>query len=361
MILASFIFYLTSSASLLLPSKPARPRLFKEIYQTKLDAEDIGDKSAIPIANYLALFTVPLCWGTYSPLVKSLYSSSARDISPLVFNFSCYLVSLLSTLFVLFWSKKSNKLDYLKLRQGLELGVIIFLGSTLQVMGIQNTSASKASILVQLTTILVPIFQSFLDKKKISRVVWLSCVVAFLGASLIIAGDPLESGRFSFSEGIISGDILICGSAVFYALHVVRLGIYSTPLSAIPLSVGKCASELILSLVAMSLVDLSTVQGTTTFETLSNLLRFTTDNQFFYVVVLWNGVVTTAYTTWAQYFGQQRVSATVANLFYTLQPLWSTIFATIFLHESISGNAVFGALLVFISIGLASSYSESKS
>ncbi|CAM9478114.1 unnamed protein product [Choristocarpus tenellus] len=49
------------------------------------------------------------------------------------------------------------------------------------------------------------------------------------------------------------------------------------------------------------------------------------------LVAVWNGVVTSAYAMWAQTRGQAVVAPSEANLVYSIQPLWSTLFAVVLL------------------------------
>jgi drug/metabolite transporter (DMT)-like permease len=55
----------------------------------------------------------------------------------------------------------------LLIRAGCELGGWLFLGSSLQIYGLQLISASRAAFLVQTTTIMVPLIESVLNKRKL--------------------------------------------------------------------------------------------------------------------------------------------------------------------------------------------------
>ena len=56
-------------------------------------------------------------------------------------------------------------------------------------------------------------------------------------------------------------------------------------------------------------------------------------------IVLWTGVVTTAYPTWAQSFGQRSVPPSTAAVVYTAQPLWSAAFGAAALGERLESQA----------------------
>ena len=71
-------------------------------------------------------------------------------------------------------------------------------------------------------------------------------------------------------------------------------------------------------------------------------------------VLLWNGVLTTAYTTWAQYYAQKEIPATQSNLILSMQPLWAAIFSFIILGDRLSENAIFGFIILCASVVISS-------
>ena len=154
---------------------PSKARVPLQIY---LSSTASSDSSPLVFKDYAILAIVPLVWGSYSPLVKGLYSA-AEVIAPppLIFNLMSYFIST-SALTVAKYLSSSSEKDRehdsdvassstapkneninrfnLEWRAGVELGLWLFLGSTVQISGIQSTTAIRAAILVQLTTILVP-------------------------------------------------------------------------------------------------------------------------------------------------------------------------------------------------------------
>lgn len=72
-------------------------------------------------------------------------------------------------------------------------------------------------------------------------------------------------------------------------------------------------------------------------------------------IVLWTGLVTTAFPTFGQSFGQRVVPAATANIIYTTQPLWSAFFGYFLLGETLSNLSLVGAALIFAALLLAAS------
>ena len=61
--------------------------------------------------------------------------------------------------------KSRDSLDWkLIVQAGFDLGGWLFIGSTLQIYGLQFTTASKAAFLVQTTTVIVPIIESIVKQ-----------------------------------------------------------------------------------------------------------------------------------------------------------------------------------------------------
>lgn len=173
--------------------------------------------------DYLILGLVPIIWGTYTPLVKDLYTAVSIPPPSLEFNLMSYMVSSFSFVIASVAIQSNKHLvdtptkNNVPLIAGAELGIWLFAGSMTQVMGIQSTSSIKASILVQLTTVLVPVLESFISKRQLTSKLWLSSALAFTGVVLCSNHDPavlLHPDSLSFG----SGDLLVILSAVFYSM-----------------------------------------------------------------------------------------------------------------------------------------------
>ena len=66
------------------------------------------------------------------------------------------------------------------------------------------------------------------------------------------------------------------------------------------------------------------------------------------VIVLYLGVIATAATTWGQAFAQKNVSAYETALIYTLEPVFSLLFAFLLLHETIGVRGLVGASFILL-------------
>merc|ERR1712023_409312 len=102
-------------------------------------------------------------------------------------------------------------------------------------MGIQSTTAIKGSILVQLTTVFVPVLESVLGtyRRTLTPTLWVSCILAFTSVVMISTnGANSLEGLLQFQQG----DLMIILSSLFYSMHVIRLGKYAADVDPIRLA-----------------------------------------------------------------------------------------------------------------------------
>lgn len=350
-----------------------------------------GDEGSQQKPNLLPLFLVPLVWGTYSPIVKSVYSSSTVLAPPvLIFNTLSYLVSFSSLLGVSLLAGQgrsssinetsitddSSGKDNVELRVGAELGMYLFVGSMLQVFGIQQVAATKAAVLVQCTTIIVPLLESLLYRKKISKRLWSACSTALFGVLLLTLDRPgallsLFSGagwEGGSLEGMESGDIFIICATFFYSMHVVRLSRFAAQTKPLKLARYKSGTELAAATIVVStvllLASLSPDGGNgggygalgaeieEYFTQLRNLPSLSSQSPVLFGI-MWNGALATALTTYLQTLGQRGVTATTANIVYSSQPIWASLLSIVFLHERLSSGNLLGAAVLAFAVLLA--------
>lgn len=369
------------------------------IYTDSLDQDDLSsyDKGL----GLLVLLTVPLSWGTYAPIVKSIYEMEV-PIPGLVFSAGYYLIAAITLSLLALSSsvhaneksencgnfisstESSTQSSSSQLLGGFELGSYLFIGNCLQVVGLKEVPADRAAFLVQLTTIMVPIvsatFAGNFDAVPIPT--WFACIIAFLGV-IIIGLDAQNINEFHllsisnelFQNGISfsASDFLIVLAAFAYTMHVVRLSTYAKYTSPLGLAASKATVEAGLSI---GLVTALLNVETTHIDFLNEL---SSDVQTYFSViqsqiasgsfppvgsdkaiaaVFWTAWVTCAYTIYAQSYGQRRVSATDANLIYSAQPVFSAFFAWALLGEQLDIFGYIGALLIGLAVWIVASLPE---
>ncbi|KAL7495251.1 hypothetical protein ACHAWT_003770 [Skeletonema menzelii] len=336
------------------------------ITDNELQQSTIGQRTL----GILVLLTVPLAWGTYTPVVKYMYEKMDPSMPGFVFSAGYYIVAAVSLTVLsqlqaknvdqevlnapnnLQIEEENNKITT---RGGWELGSYLFIGNGLQVVGLQTVPADRAAFLVQLTTVIVPLLSAFAagNLSAIPLQTWAACIIAFSG--VVIMG----------ADGNIA-----------YSMHVVRLGEYAPRTTAIKLAASKATTEAFLSiaLVAALVFVGSSAQSSLPefvnkighevvdyYNAISSavmngsVLGSDTSIGASAAAILWTGWITCAYTIFAQSFGQSRVNPTDSNLIYTTQPLFSSLFAYVLLGELLGVYGYIGAALIGIALWLVSS------
>jgi drug/metabolite transporter (DMT)-like permease len=142
-------------------------------------------------------------------------------IGPFTFNAVRFALGALVLLpFLYFQQKKSNKTVPVVFPKkvfwsfGLLAGVALFLGSSLQQIGIINTTAGNAGFITGLYVVIVPIL-GLLLKQKARTGTWIGAIIATIGLFLLSVTE-------SFT--ISPGDLLVLISALFWASHVLIIG-----------------------------------------------------------------------------------------------------------------------------------------
>jgi len=301
------------------------------------------------VRGALALSLVPIIWGTYSPIIRFVYQLDTPPPSPLL-NFFFYVASV-TTLLVTNTIKQQPLLPSRQtMTAGFELGLWLFLGSTLQLMGLKFTTGSQAAIIVQLTTVFVPLLEAGFFGKKLSKNLWTGVALAFTGAALVATDQATNNGLDGSSLlQMAKGDALVLAAAIMYSTHVLRLDTYAKQVEPLQLATGKQTAQLIFStafawapaiLSSSRMIEYRDFASAQTHDTITVILA----------VAIWNGAVSSAFTSYAQSYGQRRLSPTVAGLLFTTQPLWAALLSSLFLHEPIGKLGICGIALVLAAL-----------
>jgi drug/metabolite transporter (DMT)-like permease len=352
-----------------------RPFFLFSTQKSLVSEEDEPSPAENRMAGLTILATVPLAWGTYGPVVKYVY-----DVTPpvpgIIFSAAYYAVaSLVLNCWLWLLETNSQSSTHVSINNnltkseeipnwstshlgGIELGSYLFVANLLQIKGLETVPSDRAGFLVQLTTLMVPIFSAYQNPAGVSPRTWIACFLAFGGVLVMeFDGSNVQNMVVSSSVPFMSGDAWIIAAAVLYSLHVIRLGRYAQSTTPLSLATSKATVEACLGIltIAVSLIigerDGNGLDVVTYWSSLLSGLSTGTISVFHDILpvfgaILWTGCITCAYTIYAQSYGQARVPATDANLVYTIQPLFTAVFAYILLGETLNPQSAFGAFLI---------------
>lgn len=204
---------------------------------------------------------------------------------------------------------------------GLATGTVLFIGSTLQQLGVAQTTAGKAGFITGLYVILVPIVGVAL-RHRIGWLSWLSALVGLVGLYLLTVTE-------SFT--IEYGDLLVLVGAFFWAAHVHLIAHFSSRIDAIRLALMQIAFCAMVSLGAAF-----------AFETVhvANLMAGA-------IPILYAGVLSVGIAYTLQVMGQRGTPPTQAALIMCLEAVFAVLGGWLILGETLPLRGVIGCGLMF--------------
>lgn len=236
---------------------------------------------------------------------------------------------------------------------GLELGMWKFLGTTSNLFGLAYTTAGHGALLIQLTTLIVPISRAIVYKETIPTRLKLSIVLA-LGGVICFANDPTGTPS-------LLGDGLCVLAAICYSAYDLRLYEYGKTINAKPLITGKIATQASLSVILFALSgffysgSFSWQQETIGLESI--FVSSAMSSPIIVGAILWSGVVVNAVAPFLQVSGQQIVGPTKCQTIYASQPLWAAILSYVFLGETLGIDGLVGGTAFLFALTLAATTS----
>lgn len=346
------------------------------------------------ISRIGVLLSVPFAWGTYAPAVKIAYAAASEPSVPgIVLSAGQYFFAVLTLSIAASvvgrdatssrraddkddWrparTRASNRSTWLA---AFELGSYLFIANLLQVVGLARVPTDRAAFLVQTSTLVVPLIDAA-RRGGLGRLparTWVASLLAFVGVVTMSGGVSAASllsvfgGASSSAAAAVptrlalpaSGDLLILGAALVYSWHVIRLSVLAPTIEPLRLAPRKAASELVLACAGLCLLLLvPSLPAGQELRAFGAELATLDGSKLALLAgaAAWMGAVTTGYTIWAQSYGQGgTVSAPVASLIYTSQPLWSAAFAYLLLGEGLQQSEAVGGSLIICALVLGAS------
>lgn len=276
----------------------------------------------------IILTITALIWGT----AFVAQSMGMKYTKPFTFNGVRTVVGGIALLPVILFMSKSKSENQksevynnkLWLKAGIECGIALLVASSLQQIGMQYTSASKAGFLTALYIIIVPILGLFL-KKKVRMTVWLSVAIAMVGTYFISVNQ-------GFTIGV--GDIYMILCAFGFSVQIIIVDKYASITNAVKLS---CTQFFVcgISSVIIALI----------FEKpqLSQIMQAA-------MPILYAGVMSSGVAYTLQIIGQRYTEPTVASLIMSLESVFAALGGWVILNEQLTGKELFGCALVFTAI-----------
>lgn len=208
-------------------------------------------------------------------------------------------------------------------------------------LGLMNSSAVNAALIVSLNPALTILFSHKILKTPINKIQITGIIIAFIGVTyLILKGNITNRSNIQFNYG----DILILIANVFFALHHVWVKKY-----------GKTISNLNFTL----LTSTCCLIGFSILLPISGMALVTTHTSGFWLAVLGIGCLGTALAYFLWQKGVQITGADKAGIYMNVVPLSAALFA-VFFEEHLHTYHLIGGICIVAGLFL-SKISTSKS
>lgn len=207
-------------------------------------------------------------------------------------------------------------------KTGLAAGGIMFIATTLQQVGMTETTAGKTAFITALYIVLVPLGAVFLGR-KIRRENW-------AGAGLAVVGLYLLSLHGSFS--VAHGDVIIFISSFFWTAHILFVDRFAARVDAIELSVAQIFVCTVGSIVLAALFETVTAQA---------LLHS-------WLPIFYGGVMSAGVAFTLQILGQQYAEPGPAAIIMSFESVFGALGGWLLLGEVLTRVEIMGCVLMFL-------------
>ncbi len=264
-------------------------------------------------------------------------------IGPFSFNAVRFALGSISLIPLLIFNKKrkfKNEKIFPKdkrkkiLLAGLLAGTVLFIGASLQQIGIVYTTAGKASFITGLYLILVPIIGIFF-KQKSKTLTWISALIAVVGLYLLSMNEEFI---------IENGDALVFVSSIFWALHVIIIGYLILKIDPIKIAFLQFFVCSFLSFAGSFIYESITIQN------IYNAL----------IPILYGGLISVGVAYTLQVVAQQYAPPSHAAIILSLESVFGLLGGWMILGETISLRGVIGCSLMLTGMILSQVSVSSK-
>ena len=241
---------------------------------------------------------------------------------------------LTGIILLIFYIKEFKSLNYYDLIFGLLAGIFLFSAFAFQTYGLKYTTVSKQSFLTSLYIVIIPLLDFIFFKNKIKKNVIALFFLILVGLLFISFKD------FEFSLNF--GDILTILCALGFALNILLFSkIKKFNINVINITIIQMLAIGVLAFIFQIIFE-------------KKVINFSMNFSLIYLIL-----ICTMLNFTIQNISQKYVPAHIMGLILSLEAIFGTVFAIIFLNETISQNFIIGTFLIAIAVILIQ-YFENK-
>lgn len=295
---------------------------------------------SVPVARWkpvLALFCVTLAWGGTFVWMKETQTRTSEllgDGVPL--SGTAWFMGLrfaLAALVLGLWPKARFALrDMSAWKGGFWLGVLLWLGFVLQMLGLTEVSPAVSAFLTSLYVLFTAILTLVLARRKPRAALVLGVLLATIGAGVIRGRPEL---RFTL------GELQTVACALVFAAHILVTDAVTKRVSPLPATLASFVWVALLSFATMALAGLHETRPAA-----ERWIELALDPAY-----LWPLGCSTLFATVAALslmnLYQRELDPVRAAILYALEPIWAAAFGILGGHDSFTPWLVGGGLVLF--------------
>jgi len=246
-------------------------------------------------------------------------------VGPFTFNGMRFVLGSLSLLPLLWFnygrSGRALNVDlWAALWGGIPAGLVLFIGATLQQVGVVYTTAGKAGFITGLYVVIVPLM-GLLWGQRTGRRVWLGALLAVVGLYLLSVSEQLT---------IAPGDALVLIGAFFWAGHVQLIAWLTRKVDPLPLAFFQFVVCAILSLSVAALTEAVSMNDIVAAG----------------LPILYGGVMSVGVAYTLQVVGQKGAHPAHAAIILSLETVFALLGGWLVLKEPLSLRGGLGSALM---------------
>jgi drug/metabolite transporter (DMT)-like permease len=278
-------------------------------------------------ANLLLLLTA-FIWGTtFVPQKTAMLHISPLFFTGLRFAIGCICLYPAIKILRQLDQRPTRSINKAEWKYGILLGLLMFVGISLQQIGIVHTTVAKASFITGLYVVLVPLLGFYFGEKP-SLITISAAALAFVGLYLLTVPADLAF------DSTARGDVFVLISALAWAGHVIAVGKFSHKGNALHLSFVQFLTTAILALCAAFIFEIPAFGKI----------------QLVWVELLYAGILSVSVAFTLQVIGQQSTPPTAAAIILSLEAVFAVLAGWLYLQDAISSRDLIGICLMFIAM-----------
>jgi drug/metabolite transporter (DMT)-like permease len=261
----------------------------------------------------LLLASVALIWGSTFSLMKNTLARTNVN------SFLTWRFIIAALLMAIIRPQAFKHINRAFLLRGIAIGTLLGGGYLLQTYGLTMTTVAKTGFITGLYSVFVPLVAAGIFRDRVTKWQWAAVTLAAIGLG-ILSLNGLHIGM---------GELLVVGSALFFAFHIVALSHWSPGRDAYALTMIQMATCGVLSLIfsAKNGIELPPDHGV-------------------WIAILYSAIFASAIAFMVQTWTQSFMSATTVGVVLTLEYIFAAIFGVAFSHERLTWRTLIGGTFV---------------